>query len=308
MLAERAVMAIDRDTVLSRIPVPALAPLLAAAFAIGQPVLANLLGITRWDQCYCDSRHGAWGLGLTLLVWYTAIAVPAGVLLARRIVGRTGVPRFMEYVTEIGPAALGTLLATPVVVVLALPAQVTGVRFPGIEAGFSVSIGAALGAVAAAGAMASVAVVRGLLASWLWIWASGVLAAVVLLFADARGSQPLGGVAVLFSGNGWAQEVARDVGVLIAIVGPAIVAAAAAIRSTRRGTGAAMAALGSASGAALIVAAYRSRPAAVFADNRTWYVLVILQLLLAVLAGAVTVAITRSAQRHAVPDPEQVPR
>jgi hypothetical protein len=295
MLANATVSTTVREDALSRVPVPALAPVIAAAFAIGQPLLAHLIGILRWDQCFCGGAEAGWGLGLAAVLWYTAISVPAGLLIARRLIGRPARVRPSEFVSGIVPAALGALLATPVVATLARSAVVPGVDYPGLTAGFGVPVGAAIGVLAAGAALASAAVIRGLVASWLWVWSVGLVAAVLLLLAESGGPQPLGGVDVAFADGRVADGLLRamsDVGWLIALVAPAVAAAFVAYRSVRSGSGAAAAMLGGAAGALLIVAAYRGR-GDVPTGYEPWYALAIAEFALSAVAAVAAALFAR---------------
>ncbi len=296
MLAKSAAEMNSRDDALSRVPVPALAPVIAAAFAIGQPLLAHTIGILRWDQCFCGGAEAGWGLGLAAVLWYTAISVPAGLLIARRLIGRPVRARWTEFVSGIIPAALGALLATPVVAALARTAVVPGVEFPGVVAGFSVPVGAALGVLAASAALASTAVVRGLAASWIWVWSVGLVGAVLLMFAQDGGAQPLGGIDVAFADGRFMAglySALADVGWLIALLAPAVVAAYVAYRSVRSGSGAIAAALGGVAGTLLIVAAYRGRGDVLVVGEEPWYGLAITELVLSAAAAVVAALVTR---------------
>jgi hypothetical protein len=294
MLAHATVEKPRRQDAFSRVPVPALAPLIAAAFAAGQPLFAHLIGILRWDQCFCGGAEEGWGLGLTAVLWYTAIAVPAGVLLARRIIGRPLRARPSEFVSGIIPAALGSLAATPVVAALARSAVVPGVDYPGVVAAFGVPVGAVIGVLAAMAALASAAVVRGLLASWLWVWFVGLVSAVLLRLAHADTAQPLGGVDLAFA-DGWAADglhAVSDLGWLLAVLVPTAAAAFVAYRSVRSGSGAAAATLGGAAGALLIVAAYRGR-GDTLSGGETWYAVAVAELALSVVAAIAAALVTK---------------
>lgn len=296
MLANSAAEIPSREDALSRVPVPALAPVIAAGFAIGQPLLANILGILRWDQCFCGGAEAGWGLGLAAVLWYTAISVPAGLLIARRLIGRPAHAKWTEFVSGIIPAALGALLATPVVAALARSAVVPGVRFPGVVAGFGVPVGAAIGVLAAFAALASSAVVRGLVASWLWVWFVGLVSAILLLLAQDGGAQPLGGIDVAFADGRFAAGLyggLADVGWLIALLAPAAVAAYVAYRSVRSGSNAIAAALGGIAGTLLIVAAYRGRGDVLGVGEEPWYGLAVAELLLSAAAAVVAALVTR---------------
>ena len=291
MLAIATVEKSRRQDAFSRVPVPALAPLIAAAFAVGQPVFAHLIGILRWDQCFCGGAEEGWGLGLTAVLWYTAIAVPAGVLLARRIIGRPLRARPSEFVSGIVPAALGAMAATPVVAALARTAVVPGVDYPGVVAAFSVPVGVGIGVLAAMAALASAAVVRGLLASWLWVWSVGLVSAVLLRIAHSDTAQPLGGVDLGFA-EGWVADGLRalgDLGWLLAVLVPTVVAAFVAYRSVRSGSGAIAATIGGAAGALLLVAAYRGQGELA----GTWYVVALIELALSVVAAIVAALVTK---------------
>ncbi len=295
MLANTTAEPVRRDDSLSRFPVPALAPIIAAAFAVGQPLLAHLIGILRWDQCFCGGAEAGWGLGLAAVLWYTAISVPAGLLIARKLIGRPVRARPSEFVSGIIPAALGALLATPVVAALANHAVVPGIEYPGVVAGFSVPVGAGIGVLAALAALASAAVVRGLAASWLWVWFVGMVSAVLLKLAQDGGAQPLGGIDVAFADGRFAAGLYRafaDVGWLIALVAPAAVAAYVAYRSVRSGSGAVAAALGGVAGTLLIVAAYRGRGDVLVGDE-PWYGLAIAELVLSAAAAVIAAFVTR---------------
>lgn len=294
MLVEATAMAPGRDDSLSRVPVPALAPLIAAAFATGQPLFAALIGILRWDQCFCGGAEEGWSLGLTAVLWYTAVSVPAGVLIARRLIGRTGRIRATEFVSGIVPAALGALVATPVVAALARSAVVPGVDHPGVVAGFGVPIGAAIGVFAACAALASVAVVRGLVASWLWVWFVGLIAAMLLKVAHAVDAQPLGAVDITVGGG--LLNALGAIGLLIAVIAPMAVAAYVAYRSVRLGSGVVAATIGGAAGTLLIAATYQIRGDELFGGADGWYALATVELLLSV--GAAVVAALVSARMH----------
>jgi hypothetical protein len=194
------------------------------------------------------------------------------------------------------PAALGALLATPVVAALARSAVVPGVEYPGVVAGISVPVGAGIGVLAALGALASVAVVRGLLASWLWVWFVGLVSAVLLVLAESGGAQPLGGVDVAFADGRAADGLftaMTDIGWLVALVAPAAVAAFVAYRSVRSGSGAMAAAVGGAAGALLIVAAYRARGEVLAAGAEPWSALAVAELALSAAAAVTAALVTR---------------
>jgi hypothetical protein len=173
---------------------------------------------------------------------------------------------------------------------------VPGVEHPGVVAGFGVPVGAAIGIFAAMAALASVAVVRGLVASWLWVWFVGFVSAVLLKLAESGGAQPLGGVDVAFADGRAADGLLRvmtDLGWLVALLAPAAVAAFVAYRSVRSGSGALAAALGGAAGALLIVAAYRGRGEVLEAGAEPWYALAVAELILSAAAAVVAALITR---------------
>jgi hypothetical protein len=277
---------------LERAPVPALAFLISAGFAIGQPILADLIGILRWDQCFCGGAEADWTLGLTAVLWYTATAVPAGLLLARRVAVRPLKARPSEFVSGIVPAALGTLLATPVVAALARSAVVPGVDHPGLVAALGVPVGALIGVVAAFAALASAAVVRGLAASWLWVWSVGLVAGMLLELAESAGAQPLGGIDVAFADGTVAAGLYRvlaDAGWLVAVLAPVALAGFVAYRSVRRGSGVVAATLGGAAGTLLILVTYRTQGAA----SGDWAGIATIELLLSAAVAAVAALVTR---------------
>ncbi len=294
LLANATVAKAHCQDAVSRMPVPALAPLLAAAFAVGQPLFAHLIGILRWDQCFCGGAEEGWGLGLTAVLWYTATSVPAGLLLARKVIGRPLRARASEMVSGIIPATLGSMAATPVVAALARSAVVPGVDYPGVVAAFLVPVGAGIGVLAAMAALASAAVVRGLLTSWLWIWFVGLVSAVLLRIAHTNAAQPLGGVDLSFA-DGWAVGWLRavsDIGWLFVVLVPTAAAAFVAHRSVRAGSGAIPATLGGAAGAILLVAAYRGRGDGLTGGD-TWYSVALVELALSVVAAIVAALVTK---------------
>ncbi len=260
----------SRSTALSRAPLPALAAFVAALLAIGQPLFAQLIGILVWDQCYCRGGVDVWGVGSTVLVWYSAVAVSAGVLVARRLTGQSGPSSPLEFAQTLAPAVLGTLLATPVVTALARQATVEGVAHPGLDAALSVGIGAAVGVLAAVAGLRSRSVARGLAASWAWVWLLGVLAALLILAVPTGGTQPLAGLDVWSGRNGVGAQALAVIARVLAVLGPAVVAGLVGFASVRRGSNVAASVLGGAAGPILIVAAYESRLSTLVAGNGGW--------------------------------------
>ena len=260
----------SRSTALSRAPLPALAAVIATILAIGQPLFAQLIGILVWDQCYCRGGVDVWGVGSTVLVWYSAVAVSAGVLVARRLTGQRGPTSLLEFVQTLAPAVLGTLLATPVVTALARQAPVDGIDHPGIDAALSVGIGAVVGVLAAVAALTSRSVARGLAASWAWVWLVGVFAALLILVVPTAGTQPLGGLDLWSGRSDGGTRAFAVVARSLAVLGPAAVAGLVGFASVRRGSRVSAAVLGGAAGPLLVVAAYESRFSALVGGNGGW--------------------------------------
>ena len=277
----------SRSTALSRVPLPALAGMLAAALAIGQPLVAWMIGVVVWDQCYCRGGVDVWGVGSTVVVWYSAVAVSAGVLVARRFTGRQGASSVTEYVTTIVPAMLGALLATPVVTALARQARVDAVDHPAIDAALSVPIGAVLGGVAAILALASTSAARGLAATWVWVWLLAGFAALLLAFGPVTVTQPLAGLDVWAGQRGGGTRALGVVAAVLAVTGSAAVAGLVGFASVARGSRVWAGVLGGVAGPLLIVAAYQSRPAALIGGNGTWAWLASLALVASVVAAGV---------------------
>jgi hypothetical protein len=154
--------------------------------------------------------------------------------------------------------------------------------------------------VAAAAALGSTAVVRGLVASWLWVWSVGVVAAVLLALAHGGGAQPLGGIDVAFTDGTLAAGLYRvfaEVGWLVAVAAPAAAAGYVAYRSVRRGSGIAAATLGGAAGTVLLVAVYRARGDAIVAGDAGWTTLALVELALSLGVAVLTAVVTRVRQR-----------
>jgi len=286
----------SRSTALSRAPLPALAAILAALLAGSQPLFAWLIGILVWDQCYCRGGVDVWGVGSTVLVWYSAAAVSAGVLVGRRLTHHRELPSFSGYVTTIVPAVLGALLATPVVAALARQATVDGVDHPGIDASLSVPIGAVLGAFAAALALASTSVARGLAASWAWVWLLGLVAALLVALVPTAAAQPLAGIDVWSGQSGGGAQAFGVIARTVAVIGPAAVAGLVGFTSVRRGSRVSAAVLGGAAGPLLVAAAYRTRPEELVGGNAAWAWIAVLALVGGVVGASVGAALANARQ------------
>jgi hypothetical protein len=285
-----------RSTALSRVPLPALASGLALLLAIGQPLLAQLVGVLVWDQCYCRGGVDTWGVASTTLVWFSAVAVSGGLLAARRFTGQRAPVTRGEYLGAIIPPVLGALLATPVIAALARQASVDGVDHPAIEASLSVPIGAVLGAAVAAGALASPAVARGLAASWVWTWLLVLFAALLVALVPTAGTQPLGGVELWPGEHTSGTRLFRIVAIALVLLGAAAVGGLVSWASVRRGSRVAVAVLAGSVGPLLVVAAYRSRPDALVDGNASWAWVAVLALLTSVLGGGIGAALAVARQ------------
>jgi hypothetical protein len=167
-----------------------LAGLGAAATAAAQLGLGYGLGIITWvvpAGTAPEIASGAWTSSLAWATWVAATSVVAGAVFGDRMGGKVQSGRFVRVAWRVVialSAAIGGLVAVPLVGVPARNAQVVNNFAPHLLAGIFATVGIVLGLLVALVAMTSRAVAANVFASTLWLW---ILAAVAIVDGVASG-------------------------------------------------------------------------------------------------------------------------
>ncbi|NUS73091.1 MAG: hypothetical protein HOQ05_06750 [Corynebacteriales bacterium] len=277
----------------NRLAVPPFAALTAAALTILQPLLARIFGIAAWSGSFTQKPEGTWHIGLTMMVWYTAVAVMGGALLARHITQRTSV-RCAEFCKAALWAAAGALFAFPVIAALASGADVPHVTWPGLSMAASVPIGAVLGVAATWLAIHYSAVRIGVGISVAWVWLLGFVSVVMSWGDDVRQSVPLGAATVGGPPKDAApidhtlHESTVSILKMVSIAGPILIACALLWWARQNARSVSEAITAGLAGPLFILASYLVRPNALDGANLDWFQFSLRIVGLALLAAAAT--------------------
>jgi hypothetical protein len=161
-----------------------LAGLGAAATAAAQLGLGYGLGIITWVVPAGTApavASGAWSSSLAWATWVAATSVVAGAVFGDRMGGKVESGRFVRAAWRLVialSAAIGGLIAVPLVGVPARNAQVVNNFAPHLLAGIFATVGIVLGLLIALVAMSSRAVAANVFASSLWLWVLAIVAIV----------------------------------------------------------------------------------------------------------------------------------
>jgi hypothetical protein len=273
-------------TVWMRIP---FAAMLAAGLAAGQLALAELVGITTLDADFAAGNERVQGVQITLLAWYTAVAVAVAVTVAAR---RQPVATTAARAVTAPVAALGALAAAPVAAAFSGPA-LAGEVWP------AVITGALLGAAATLAVLAVPAVGDGIAihAGLLWLAAviltlllprtvtyAGVVEPLDLELPSALGSA-VRAVPVL-------ERYDYHLPSMLPVgVGVVLLSAVLAVRAVRRTGARAAAVAAGVAGPWLATAGYLVRPDALFLWNEDAFAIVLLIAVCCALAATVAVLV-----------------
>lgn len=270
---------------------PVVAALFTAVFTIAFPLASRAVGTVAWGGCFCGERGDAWPVGVTVMVWQSAIAVVVGTVGARRLLGRAGQEGLLG--TLWGGVA-GSMFALPFTAALAGQAQVDGVGAPGLSMAMSIPVGAVLGVVVGAVALRHPALTMALWSHVGWIVALGFLSVVLSWGDDVRQSVPLGAAWVggppadAAAIERTAHELVISILKGVAVVGPAVAAATITWLSIRARYGTKMAIVAGMLGPVLVLVSYLLRPDALAGDNSEWLSLALRVIMVALIACGIT--------------------
>lgn len=288
-----------------RWPIQPVAAALSAVLVVLLPLLGRLVGTVSWGGCFCGERASTWPIGITVMVWHSALAVLLAAVLARAIVGSTR-HTSAEVAKAVVPAAGGTIFSLPFIAAFAGGAKVDGSEWSAMSMALAVPPGVLLGVV-----LTLVALRKSELAPavWLhvsWIWLLGVFSVVLSWGDDVRQTVPLG-AAYLGGPESGAQPIDKTVYEallsvlkLVSFLGPVIIGVFLTVLVMRKTQRARLAFFAGVFGPAAVLAAFLLRPDAIAQANSEWFSLAVRTMILTTVASAIT-ALLVAMLRHPLP-------
>ena len=232
-----------------------LAALAAAGTAAAQLGLGYGLGIIVWTPDQAGSAEAAWAAGLAWTVWAAATSVVVGAVIGDRVAGdvHSGrVVRFFARLTTALAAALGGLIAIPLVAVPTQDARIVDTFAANLLAGTYAAAGVLIGLIVALPAMASRAIAANVFATAGFLW----VVAIVAVTDDGRRSDVTQLGLWKFTSQGPTWGVYYIPGALLMLGGALLLGGLAAFPAAGRGEGRFGVTISGATGPILVAVAY----------------------------------------------------